>query len=44
MLERVHATGALRGWFTADEAFGQNPVRFQKSAEPGTCHDGRSPP
>jgi hypothetical protein len=25
MLERVHATGALRGWFTADEAFGQNP-------------------
>jgi SRSO17 transposase len=25
MLERVHDTGGLRGWFTADEAFGQNP-------------------
>jgi SRSO17 transposase len=25
MLERVHAAGQLRGWFTADEAFGQNP-------------------
>jgi SRSO17 transposase len=25
MLERVDAAGALRGWFTADEAFGQNP-------------------
>jgi SRSO17 transposase len=25
MLERVHDTGQLTGWFTADEAFGQNP-------------------
>jgi SRSO17 transposase len=25
MLERLEAVGALRGWFTADEAFGQNP-------------------
>jgi len=25
MLERVHDTGRLTGWFTADEAFGQNP-------------------
>jgi len=25
MLERVEAAGRLRGWFTADEAFGQNP-------------------
>jgi SRSO17 transposase len=25
MLERVHAAGRLVGWFTADEAFGQNP-------------------
>ena len=25
MLERVHAAGRLSGWFTADEAFGQNP-------------------
>jgi SRSO17 transposase len=25
MLERVHAAGRLHGWFTADEAFGQNP-------------------
>ncbi len=25
MLERVLAAGVLRGWFTADEAFGQNP-------------------
>lgn len=25
MLERVETAGRLRGWFTADEAFGQNP-------------------
>jgi SRSO17 transposase len=25
MLERVEAAGRLQGWFTADEAFGQNP-------------------
>ena len=25
MLERVDAAGRLQGWFTADEAFGQNP-------------------
>jgi SRSO17 transposase len=25
MLERLHDAGRLRGWFTADEAFGQNP-------------------
>lgn len=25
MLDRVHAAGRLHGWFTADEAFGQNP-------------------
>ena len=25
MLERVHDAGRLSGWFTADEAFGQNP-------------------
>src|SRR5690349_18846938 len=25
MLERVHDAGKLRGWVTADEAFGQNP-------------------
>jgi SRSO17 transposase len=25
MLQRVEAAGALQGWFTADEAFGQNP-------------------
>jgi SRSO17 transposase len=25
MLERVQAAGRLSGWFTADEAFGQNP-------------------
>jgi SRSO17 transposase len=25
MLERVHDADRLRGWFTADEAFGQNP-------------------
>ena len=25
MLERVHDAGRLTGWFTADEAFGQNP-------------------
>jgi len=25
MLERVEAAGRLSGWFTADEAFGQNP-------------------
>ena len=26
MLERVHAAGVLRGWVTADEAYGQNPA------------------
>lgn len=25
MLERLHEAGRLSGWFTADEAFGQNP-------------------
>lgn len=25
MLERLHTVGRLSGWFTADEAFGQNP-------------------
>ena len=25
MLQRLHEAGRLRGWFTADEAFGQNP-------------------
>ena len=25
MLERAHAAGVLRGWVTADEAYGQNP-------------------
>jgi SRSO17 transposase len=25
MLERVHATGQLHGWVTADEVYGQNP-------------------
>jgi SRSO17 transposase len=26
MLERAHAAGALAGWVTADEAYGQNPT------------------
>jgi hypothetical protein len=32
MLERVHATGALRGWFTADEAFGRKSSGIPWSA------------
>jgi SRSO17 transposase len=54
MLARAHAAGALAGWVTADEAYGQNPtfrawladhgVPFMLAARRCPDQPGRAPP